>query len=224
MRGKCLLEILNRLPQHEGGALHHLVQGGADFVFDLDVLRLEIEKRYVHVFVPSLRADSLGGSTLRSAGRIAGHDGPRRHIPGNHGSSTNDGTFSDGYSSQDSGVGPDRGPATDIRRHHLPVLLRLRSAVLGGGAGVEVVDEHYPMPDKALVLNVDAFADECMAGNLAGSSHRGALLDFNKCPDPGVVTHTTAVEIHEGMDLDVLAQFDVGGDTNRRTVWDLRGH
>src|ERR1700733_13540978 len=65
------------------------------------------------------------------------------------------------------------------------------------------------MSDKYVVLDLDAFADECMTRDLAAFSDRGVFLDFDKRADLRLVPNFTPVEIDEFGKLDALSKLNV---------------
>ena len=122
-----------------------------------------------------------------------------RDISGHHAAGTDDGAFADGDAAEDGGVGAERSALPDDCRHHLPVGFGLQAAAVGGGTGVEVVDEHDAVADEDLVLDGHALADEGVALDLAVLADSGVFLDLDEGADLGAVTDGAAVKIDEGI-------------------------
>lgn len=129
----------------------------------------------------------------QNACRVSGDDGVGRDIFGDHAAGADDGAFADGDAAEDGGVGAERSPCFDDRGNDLPVGFGLQAAAVGGGAGVEVVDEHDAVADKDLVLYGDALADEGVALDLAVPADGGVFLDLDKGADLGAVADGAAV-------------------------------
>ncbi len=108
---------------------------------------------------------------------------PVRHVLSHDGTGTDDGAFTDGDSAEDGGGGADGGAAMDFSRHDLPVGLSLEGTVGVSGGGKLVVDKRNIVADKNLVPDLDPFAYEGVAGDLAVSADLGTPLDFNETAD-----------------------------------------
>ena len=67
------------------------------------------------------------------------------------------------------------------------------------------------MPDKDIVLNGHAFADEGVAGDFAIFADDGVFLDLDEGADFGVFADFAAVEVDEVVDLDIFAEFYICG-------------
>ncbi len=65
------------------------------------------------------------------------------------------------------------------------------------------------MADKNIVLDGHAFADECMAGDLAAPADLGVFLNFDKGSDLRFVADFASVQVDELGEPDTLSQFHV---------------
>jgi hypothetical protein len=65
--------------------------------------------------------------------------------------------------------------------------------------------------DENIVLDGYAFADKCVAGNLAVFADPGTFLYLYKCTDFGVVVNFASVKIHKFVYIDVFTELYVGG-------------
>ena len=155
---------------------------------------------------------------LENAGGITRHHGAGRNVLGHDTASTNDGVLAHGDATKQRGVRADRGASFHHRRNHGPIRLGLGDSTRAGGPRKPVVGEHHTVPEKYLVLDRDAFANEGMAGDLAGVANLRTFLNFNKGADARIVPDDTAVEIDESEKANVPAQLDVVFDQAERLV------
>src|SRR4029078_9951753 len=94
-----------------------------------------------------------------------------------------------------------------------------------GRPRIFVIGEHDAVPDEHLVLDAHAFADEAVRGDFAASSDRRAGLDFNKRPDPGLVTNRATIQVDEiRMEYShVVTELDVFCDRHGQLLSPLTG-
>src|SRR5262249_47897947 len=90
---------------------------------------------------------SVEDSLTQKPGGTTRHHGMRGDIFRDDGSGPNEGTGANGNSGQDDRAAANGGAAAHAGGEAGPVGFRLQLAV-GGGAGVEVVDEHHPVTDE----------------------------------------------------------------------------
>lgn len=114
--------------------------------------------------------------------------------------------FTHSDSAKNDGTAADRGTPTNTSCHHIPIDWSLRLAGLRRGAGIEVIDEHYPVTDENFVLDRDTFTKERVTRDFATGTDRHPSLDFDKSSDTCVVTDLAAIEINEAMQHHVLPQ------------------
>ena len=79
----------------------------------------------------------------------------------------------------------------------LPVGFGLQISIRGCGSRITVIDKHHTVPDKDIVFNGDAFADEGVTGDLAAPADAGILLDLNKCSNLRFIADLASVEVDE---------------------------
>src|SRR6185436_9148923 len=87
-----------------------------------------------------------------------------------------------------------------------------------GGAGIPIIDEIDVVADEDFVLDSHPFADEGVTLDLATRADPDALLDFHEGADRSLSPDFAPVEIHEGVNPDVLSQRDVGCDSAQQPV------
>src|ERR1019366_1778253 len=133
----------------------------------------------------------------QNLGRISGHHAMGRNILGDHAAGAYHGVLADDHLRQDGGPGADGSAFLDPRGLYLPVRFGLQLAVAGGGPRIGVVDEGYAVSDEDVVFNLDSFANESVAGNLAVLADTGIFLDFHEGSDLGVGADRAAVQIDE---------------------------
>ena len=76
-----------------------------------------------------------------------------------------------------------------------------------------IVDKDHAVADENGVFDGDAFAEEGVARDFAMGADFHAFLNFHESANFGVVPDFAAVEINEGEDLDMVADFDIGSDS-----------
>jgi hypothetical protein len=59
----------------------------------------------------------------------------------------------------------------------------------------QVIDEHYPMPDKTVVPDLDKLTDESVRLDLTGPADPHIFLDLCKRPDKAVAADRTTIKI-----------------------------
>ncbi len=154
---------------------------------------------------PSAAAVSrVVGSSRHACHRRAGW-----HVAGDDCPGPDECTAADPNAAEDDGSAPDRGTSLDDGSQQRPVVGRLERPVVVDGSRIRVVDEHDPVPDEHLVLDLDSLADEGVALDLAPRADRGASLDLYERPDSRVVPDAAAVEVDERLDDDAGTEFDV---------------
>jgi hypothetical protein len=134
---------------------------------------------------------------------------------GDHTASPDNGAFADGHTTKYGRIATNGCTAFDERRNAFPVCFGLQFSPLVRGPWILVVDEHHAVTDKDAVLNGHAFADEGVTGNLDPTADLCAFLDFHKRANLRLVANFTAVQIDEGIDLDISAQRHVGCDAHK---------
>ena len=65
------------------------------------------------------------------------------------------------------------------------------------------------MADKDFIFNLDALADEGVAGDFASAADAGPFLNFDEGADPAFVADFAAVEIYEVVNDDVATELYV---------------
>src|SRR5215204_3172805 len=148
----------------------------------------------------------------KNSRRVAGDDGAGGDASGDDRAGADDGARADFESAEDGGVAADGGAAADDRVFERPVRLGLRRAVGARGARPTVVGEHHAVADEDLVFERHALADEGVARNLAARAHPHALLYLDEGADARLVADAAAVEVDEGVELNVAPEFYVRGD------------
>jgi hypothetical protein len=130
---------------------------------------------------------------------------------GYYSSRANQRSFADGDATHNYRSAPDGGAALHSRGHHLPVGLRLETAILAC-PWVKIVNEHDAVAHEYIVFDGDPFANKSVRRDLAPAPDGCIFLDLDKGSYLGVVAHSTTVEIHQiGMeDFDFAAQDYVG--------------
>jgi hypothetical protein len=143
--------------------------------------------------------------------RNASDGGTGWDVAGNHGTRPDERSFPDRHATHHHGTTADRRTAADACGHNLPVNLGLECTT-HRRPRVTIVDEEYTVPEKNLILDRHALADERVRRHLAASTDVRAFLDLHEGPDPGTVTDFAPVEIHEVamMNHDPLSKPDVG--------------
>src|SRR6202042_3391388 len=106
-----------------------------------------------------------------------------RNILGHHTARAHQCVPPDDHLRQDGGSGTDGSAFFYPRALDLPIRFGLQLSVFGGGPRIGIVDEGYAVPDKDVVLDLDSFTDECMAGDFAVLSHARIFLDFHEGSD-----------------------------------------
>jgi len=81
---------------------------------------------------------------------------------------------------EDRRAAPNAGAALHDGRDCLPIVVSLQTAVSGGCARKFIVDEDHSVADEYLIVNLDAFADKCVAGDFAAAADAGVLLNFDE--------------------------------------------
>ena len=76
---------------------------------------------------------------------------------------------------------------------YFPVRLGLQTAVGIGGAGINVIGKHDPVAYEYFILNIHAFANESVRGNLAARAYADVFLDFHKGAYFALVANAAAV-------------------------------
>ena len=125
--------------------------------------------------------------------RIAGNNGFRRNILGDHAAGSDYGARPDSDATHDGGIGADGDAFLHHRGDHYPVGFGLELAGFVYGAGVFVVDEHDTVADKCIVFDGDAFADKGVTLDLAAFADVGVFLDLDKGANTGVIVDGAAV-------------------------------
>src|SRR5581483_3054537 len=97
--------------------------------------------------------------------------------------------------------------------------LGLQIPGLGGRARIRIVDERDAVADEHVVANRHAFANECVARNLAALAHGRVLLDFHERADLGLVSDLTTVEVDESGEPYVFPQLHVRGNGEVLIHW-----
>lgn len=144
---------------------------------------------------------------------ISQDDGMGGDIPSDDATGAHHGVFTDGNATQEGCIGSDGGSPLDERRNTGPIFFCLQTAVGGRGAGKVIVDKHHAMTHEDSILQRHTFTYERVTLNLAVSSDHDALLNLHEGADSGKVTDGTTVEIDESVELDMLAEFHVRGDS-----------
>ena len=78
-----------------------------------------------------------------------------------------------------------------------------------------VVDEHHAVTDENAVFNRHPFSNEGVTRDFDPAPDLGVLLDLDKRADLAFIANFTAIQVGEGIDLDILAQFHVGCDAHK---------
>lgn len=132
--------------------------------------------------------------------------------------------FCDNASCSDNGILPDRDTAKNRHacsyrgtplhegRNDVPVGFRLKLTFPICGSRVLIVDKGDIVANKYIIFDGNAFADKGMTGDLDISSDPGIFLNLDECPNLGIVPNFTSIEVDEGEDLDIIAEFDVRRD------------
>jgi hypothetical protein len=144
----------------------------------------------------------------RSCG-ISGDRGSRLDVPGHDRRGANYCIFTNRHAAEDRCTATDAGAALHDGRDCFPIVIGLQATFGGGCARNFIVDEDDAMPDKDLIFNLDAFADESVAGDFAPAADAGPLLNFDEGADPAFVADFAAVKIYEVVDDDVAAELYV---------------
>src|SRR5204863_2879452 len=140
---------------------------------------------------------------------VARHDAARGHILGDDAASPDDGSLANLDATQNRGARANRRSFPHDRRHDVPVVPGLQFPPLVHRSRISIVDERHAMSDKHLILDLDPFADEGVAGNFHPAPHRGAALNLDKRAYFRLVPDLAAVEVDELENLDVAAKLDV---------------
>ena len=74
------------------------------------------------------------------------------------------------------------------------------------------------MPDKNIIFNSYACANEGMTRYFAACAHLGTTLDFHKAADSCVITDFAAIQIYITIEADAVAKFDVCGNAQARYI------
>ena len=223
--GERLFKILHHRPADESGGVQCLLEHFRQFLFQLDMGSYQIQKRNTIRIAISICCAHFKASTADSILRntFAGFPATMQFA----------GTF---LVTTLPAPTMAFSPMVTLARIVAPVpmdapfLMTVRSTFqsasvcscsVGGGAGIDVVDEHHAVADEDVVLDGHAFADERVAGNLALTAHRSVLLNFHERSDFGVVADFAAVQIDEFGKLHTLAELYVRGNAavfvHRRT-------
>jgi hypothetical protein len=155
---------------------------------------------------------------MRGSCRIACDDGSGLHVARHDRTCSDDRTLAEGDTAEDGRAGADRRSLPDHSALQRPVSLGLEAPVGRRRARAAVVDEHHPVSDEGLVVDLDTLADERVALDLAARADHRSSLDLDEGADPGAVADPAAVEVREGMDDDAFAELDVGDQAERRVV------
>jgi len=113
-------------------------------------------------------------------GRIADNRAPARNVAGNYGAGAHQRILTDRHAAEDRRAAPNAGAALHDGRDCLPIVVSLQTAVSGGCARKFIVDEDHSVADEYLIVNLDAFADKCVAGDFAAAADAGVLLNFDE--------------------------------------------
>ena len=105
---------------------------------------------------------------------------------------------------QDSGIGSDRNVVADAGRFPKRLVAPGRPA-----GGKQVVNEHHPVGDDAVVADGDQFAHKGVRLDLASLSDDDILLDLHKRADKRVIADAEPVKVGWLDDGDVVAELDV---------------
>src|SRR5262245_43415337 len=155
---------------------------------------------------------------MELTGRHAGDSRPGRNIACDDRSGTDERPSTDPHSSEDHAARAEAGSFLDDRAKKRPVVCGLQAAVLGGRTRGLVVDEEDAVPDEDLVVDVDSFADEAVALDLAAGTHARASLNLDKRPDPRTRADRAAVEIRERPDVHVVPEGHIVEQPKRGVV------
>src|SRR5271155_4171055 len=98
---------------------------------------------------------------------ISNHNAARWYVFGDYAACPHNGVFTDADVGENRGSRANRRSPLDYCPLDLPVTLGLQIAVGSGGSRITVVDEHHAVADEYVVFDGDAFADKCVARNLA---------------------------------------------------------
>ena len=145
----------------------------------------------------------------QNPGRVSRHDRVTGNIFGDYAASAHDGVLANAGVGENGCAGADRCALLDDRLLDLPIGFGLQASSVRGGPGIAIVDEDYPVSDKDVVLNDDAFADKGVAGYLAALADKGIFLNFDECADFCIASNLATVQIDEFCEPDVFTQLDV---------------
>src|SRR5207253_530455 len=106
-------------------------------------------------------------------------------------------TFPDRNARQNRGIASDRCARFHQSRFDSPVAFRLQAPIGVCRLWITIVDEHYAVTDKYLILYRDAFAQKGMGRDLAASANRGVFLNLDECADFGTVPERASVEVYQ---------------------------
>ena len=119
---------------------------------------------------------------------------------------------------------PIEAPFSTRVSFHFPVCFGLQAAAFGGSPRIGIVDEGHAVSDEDVVFDLDAFADEGVARDLAIRAHTGIFLNLDEGPDLGVVPDRATVEIDELGQLDAFPQLDAGSNRKKLFHGDVVTH
>lgn len=144
--------------------------------------------------------------------RVSCDRGPIGHVARDDRARADNCTLADAHAAQDGRVAADAGAALYNGSDYLPVSLSLERAGGCSRARILVINKHDPVPDKDLVFNGHAFANETVRRDFTMAAHTRALLNLNERSDAGSVANLAAVQIYEVINFDILPEFYVGRD------------
>ena len=128
------------------------------------------------------------------------------NVLGHHATGADNGVFADRDVGQDGAPGADRSPFLHQRPLDLPVGFGLELAAGRGGARVGVVDEGHIVADEHVVFDIDTFAHEGVARNLAVLSDSRVLLDLYERADFRLVADFATIQIDELRKLHIVSE------------------
>jgi len=74
------------------------------------------------------------------------------------------------------------------------------------------------MPNKDIIFDSHASANESMTRDFATRADLSASLDFHKTSDPGVITDFAAIQVDMAGELDTTSKYNVFENTKTRTI------
>src|SRR3569623_3779889 len=201
-------ELLHGAAQNKRRVVEDRPYRLVQFIMQGTMLRFQVQKRDLHLLSSrSFVADRLQRPSRHARDHLVG-----RYVYGYHRPGADQRALPDGDAGKNYDARTYRGAAAHARWHHLPILVRLQTPSGSRSSGTRIVDETYVVADKALLFNMNAFANKCMGADLAPRADRRVSLDLDERSNASLIANGAAVQIDKATDDDIATDSDIVGN------------